>query len=99
VILHEVDVAEVRHTSRNGREGVDGEEESQEGVGGGVGGGRHAAPRIEEAWQMRAALEGGGGAVLVRPDGYVAWRHCGGVGELVPSAPSLVHLARILGCV
>jgi len=48
---------------------------------------------------MRAALEGGGGAVLVRPDGYVAWRHCGGVGELVPSAPSLVHLARILGCV
>ena len=65
----------------------------------------YPAPSIQQCWQLWAHRQGdrgskgllGGGALLVRPDGHVAWRHRGPPSELSPTSPSLVHLARILG--
>ena len=69
-----------------------------------------AAPTMAEAWQLCDALEReqaasarsaqpaptSGAALLVRPDGYVAWRHRGDPCALTPSCPPLIRLARIL---
>ena len=69
----------------------------------------HPAPSIHECWQLSADRQGqggseafgsaavGGGALLVRPDGHVAWRHRGAPASLSPTSPCLVHLAKILG--
>jgi hypothetical protein len=65
----------------------------------------HPAPSIQQCWKLWAHRQGhdgckgvvGGGALLVRPDGHVAWRHRGPPSELSPTSPCLVHLAKILG--
>ena len=65
----------------------------------------HPAPTIDQAWQLSStpigpagagAEIGAGGALLVRPDGYVAWRQRGPPQAVLPSSPSLNHLSRIL---
>lgn len=48
---------------------------------------------VEGAWQARYGL-GRHGAALVRPDGYVAWRHCSSAGVPAPLLTEALH--RIL---
>ena len=69
------------------------------------------APSIAQAWQLggegssslsqaargKASDQAStGGALLVRPDGYVAWRYRGDACALLPGAPLLTQLNAIL---
>lgn len=61
------------------------------------------APSIADAWQLGGQGSSSasdqastGGALLVRPDGYVAWRYRGDACALLPGAPLLTQLEAML---
>jgi hypothetical protein len=58
--------------------------------------GQHVASAEPDVGASAEPALDSGAALLVRPDGYVAWRHRGDPRALTPSCPPLIKLARIL---